>query len=249
MLNYSSNYLTTMPMTTRRFKTAIYEHLARVGKSLASATRLELLDLLAQAPRTVESLAQETGQSVANTSQHLQVLRNARMVEAEKQGLYVRYRLADQQVAEVGRSIRVLAASRVAEIERLVRDFAAAHGDLEPVDQPALMARVARGDVTVVDVRPAEEYATGHIAGAISMPLAELELRLTTLPKRREVVAYCRGPYCVLAIEAVNRLRARGYRAYRMEAGVQDWRAAGRRIAAGNHGSTPGRPTRRKGTR
>ena len=238
-----------MTTTTRHFKAAIYDQLARVGKSLASAPRLELLDLLAQVPRTVESLADETGQTVANTSQHLQVLRGARMVEAEKRGQYVVYRLSDQRVADVCRSLRVLAAARVADIEMLVRDFVTAHGELEPVDQEALMARVVKGDVTVVDVRPVEEYEAGHISGAISMPLAELDRRLAALPKRRDVVAYCRGPYCVLAIEAAKRLRIRGYRAFRLEAGVQDWRARGLTVASGRTAGTPTRRPARGGAR
>lgn len=223
-----------MTTSSRRFKSAVYQQLARVGKSLASPARLELLDLLAQAPRTVESLAQEIGHSVANTSQHLQVLRAARMVEAEKQGLYVLYRLADEQVAELCRSLRLLASARVATIQHLVRDYVAAQADLEPVEQETLIGRVARGEVTLIDVRPAEEYRTGHIPGAISMPLDELEQHLPSIPRRRDVVAYCRGPYCVLAIEAATLLRARGFRAFRLEAGVQDWRARGKRVAAGD---------------
>ena len=164
------------------------------------------------------------------------------MVEAEKRGQYVVYRLSDQRVVDVCRSLRLLAAARVAEVELLVRDFVTAHGELEPVDQEALMTRVVKGDVTVVDVRPSEEYEAGHIAGAISMPLADLDRRLAALPKRRDVVAYCRGPYCVLAIEAAKRLRIRGYRAFRLEAGVQDWRARGLTVASGR---TAGAPTRR----
>lgn len=223
-----------MPSPARRFKDAIYEQLARISKALASPRRLELLDLLSQSPRTVESLARETGQSLANTSQHLQILRQVRLVVAEKRGLYVTYRLPDEQVAGFYRSLRVLAESRVGEIERITRDFLDARGLLEPVDQEALVERVARGEVTVIDVRPEEEYRAGHIAGAISFPLAQLKGRMTELPKRQEIVAYCRGPYCVLAVEAVMQLRARGFRAVRLEASVGDWRARGLPVAAGD---------------
>jgi rhodanese-related sulfurtransferase len=221
-----------MASPARRFKEAIYDQLARISKALASPRRLELLDLLAQSPRTVQRLARETGQTVANTSQHLQVLRQVRLVQAEKRGLYVTYRLPDEQVADFYRSLRVLAESRVGDIERITRDFLVARGLLEPVDQEALVAKVARGEATVIDVRPEEEYRAGHIAGAISFPLAQLEGRLMELPKDREIVAYCRGPYCVLAVEAVRRLRARGFRAVRLEAGVVDWRARGLPVAA-----------------
>src|SRR3990172_11764617 len=217
----------------RRFKDAIYRQLARVGKAVASPRRLELLDLLAQGPQTVERLARETGQSVANTSQHLQHLRRARLVEAHKRGLYVTYRLADDGVAEFYRGLRVLAESRLAEINRISRDFLADRRGLEAIDQEALVGRVLRGQVTLLDVRPAEEYAAGHIVGAVSVPLRELERRLAAFPKRRHIVAYCRGPYCVLAIEAVSRLRALGFKAFRLEDGIPDWRARGLPVAVG----------------
>jgi rhodanese-related sulfurtransferase/DNA-binding transcriptional ArsR family regulator len=223
-----------MPVTrTRRFKDAIYRQLARVGKAVASPRRLELLDLLAQGPRTVERLARESGQSVANTSQHLQLMRRARLVEAHKRGLYVTYRLADHGVAEFYRALRVLAESRLAEIDRITRDFLADRGALEAVDQEVLVGRVLRCEVTLLDVRPVEEYAAGHIVGAVSVPLREMEQRLAGLPKRRQVVAYCRGPYCVLAIEAVARLRALGFKALRLEDGIPDWRARGLPVAVG----------------
>jgi len=223
-----------MPETqTRRFKDAIYRQLARIGKAVASPRRLELLDLLAQGPRTVERLARETGQSIANTSQHLQRLRQARLVEAQKRGLYVTYRLADRGVAEFYRGLRVLAKSRLAEINRITRDFLVDRRALEPVDQEALVGRVLRGEVTLLDVRPAEEYTAGHIAGAVSVPLRELEQRVAALPRRRHIVAYCRGPYCVLAIEAVSRLRALGFKAFRLEDGIPDWRARGLPVAVG----------------
>jgi len=216
-----------MPTTSRRFKDSIYEQLGRIGKALASPRRLELLDLLCQGPRTVEALAQEAGQSLANTSQHLQVLRAARMVEAEKSGLFVTYRLADEQVGHFYRELRVLAESRLLEIQAVTRQFFEERAGMEPVDRERLSARVRNGEVTLLDVRPREEYDAGHIPGAFSVPLSELEARLAEFPRDREVVAYCRGPYCVLALKAVEVLRAEGFHATRMEEGVPDQRARG----------------------
>jgi rhodanese-related sulfurtransferase/DNA-binding transcriptional ArsR family regulator len=211
----------------RRFKSAIYEQLARLGKATASPRRLELLDLLSQAPRTVEALATEAGQSVANASRHLQVLRAARLVEAEKHGLYVTYRLADPGVAELFRALRLHAESRLAEIRKLSRDVLSGDEDLEPLDRRSLLDRARRGEVFVIDVRPLEEYKAGHIPGARSIPLPELEERLGEIPREREVVAYCRGPYCLFAVDAVERLRAAGIRARRLEDSLSDWRARG----------------------
>jgi rhodanese-related sulfurtransferase len=211
----------------RRFKDTVFALQAQTGKAVASPRRLELLDLLAQGPRTVEALARETSQTVANTSQHLQVLRGAHLVETEKRGLYVTYRLAGEEVTRFCLALRQLAESRTEELETAAKGFLEKRGLVEPVDQEALLARIKRGEVTLLDVRPEEEFQAGHIPGALSVPLAELERYLCELPRRREVVAYCRGPYCVLAIEAVARLRAQGYRAWRLEAGVPDWRARG----------------------
>lgn len=221
-------------MTGRRYKDAIYEQFARIGKALASPRRLELLDLLCQGPRTVEALSGEAGQSVANTSQHLRVLRAARLVEAEKSGLFVTYRLADGEVCSFFQALRELAESRLAEVERVTREFLEERGALEPVDRRVLVERMRRAEVIVLDVRPREEYRAGHIPGAISVPLAELKRRLDTLPRDREIVAYCRGPYCVLAIEAVEVLRERGFRAHRLEDGVPEWRARGFEVAVGD---------------
>jgi rhodanese-related sulfurtransferase len=222
-----------MVLSSRAFKDAVYEQLARIGKVMASPKRLELLDLLAQGPRTVEALARETGLSVANASQHLLALRTARLLIAEKSGVYVTYRLAGDDVAAFYRTLRTLAESRLAEIAHVTREFMDDRSALEAVDRDDLVRRVKRGGVTVLDVRPAEEYAAGHIPGALSMPLPQLERRLGELPKGREIVAYCRGPYCVLALEAVRLLRRRGFRAQRLEDGIPDWRARGYRVAVG----------------
>lgn len=211
----------------RRFKDSIYEKLARVSKALASPRRVELLDLLAQGPRTVDALARMADMSLANTSAHLQVLRRAGLLEATKEGLFVTYRLAHPKVAELFLSIRRVAEERIAEVERTTREFLADNELLEPVDEAALRTKVRSGEVTVLDVRPREEFETAHLPGALSVPLPELAKRLSELPRRREVVAYCRGPYCVLAVAAVKLLRRNGFKAIRLEDGVLDWAARG----------------------
>lgn len=217
----------------RRFKDAVYEQLARIGKATSAPKRLELLDLLGQGPRTVELLAREAGVTVANASQHLQVLRASRLVEAEKQGLYVEYRLADDEVGAFFLSLRGLAESRLVEVQEVTRAFYAERGAMEPVASDELLRRVKKGEVTVLDVRPGEEFRAGHIPGALSVPMAGLKARLKDLPKDREVVAYCRGPYCVMAIEAVELLRKKGFTAHRLEKSVADLRARGWRVATG----------------
>lgn len=219
-------------MTTphRRFKDAIYGQFARIGKAISAPKRLELLDLLCQGPRTVDALAQQAALSVANTSQHLQVLRAARLVDAEKKGLYVEYRLADPDVCRFFLALRGLAEARLAEVDQVTRAYFDERGAMEAVEADELLRRVKRGEVTVLDVRPAEEYRAGHIPGALSIPVDELKARLKELPKAREVVAYCRGPYCVMAVEAVELLRKKGFTAHRMEDGVADWRARGWRV-------------------
>lgn len=216
-----------MKNPSRQFKDAIYEQFSRIGKAVSSPKRLELLDLLCQGAKNVETLAQETGLTLANTSQHLQTLRTARLIEAEKEGLYVTYRLADQMVCEFFRSMRVLAENRLAEVDMIKRRFLEGREDMEPVDRDDLLQRVLEGAVTVLDVRPVEEYRTGHIPGALSVPLLHLKELLSQLPVDQEIVAYCRGPYCVLAVQAVEMLREKGFRAVRLEEGVQDWRAMG----------------------
>jgi rhodanese-related sulfurtransferase len=234
-----------MPKPVNRpasLKTAVYEHIARIGQAASSPSRLELLDLLAQGPRTVEALAQQTGQSVATTSHHLQVLRRARLVDAEKAGLYVTYRLADARVGAFVLDLRHLAESRLAEIRQITHQFLDARGALEPVGNDELVRRVRSGDVTLIDVRPGEEYAAGHIPGAISMPLPDLPKRLKELQKRRDVVAYCRGPYCVMALDAVDFLRRKGFRAHRLEHGIPEWRALGWRVESSDDRHASNRP-------
>lgn len=216
----------------RQFKDSIYEQFSRIGKAVSASKRMELLDLLCQAPRTVEALAEQSAISIANASQHLQVLRRARLVEAEKKGLFVEYSVADDQVIRFFAALRSLAEARLLEVEQIARDYFEQRGAMESVGGDELMKRVKSGDVTVIDVRPAEEFRAGHIPGAISMPVDELKARLKELPKRREVVAYCRGPYCVMALEAVELLRKNGFKAQRMEQGVVDWRARGWRVEA-----------------
>lgn len=223
-----------MKSHNRAFKDAIYEQFARIGKAVSSPKRLELLDLLCQGPRTVDVLAKESGLTLANASQHLQVLRSARLVETEKQGLFVTYRLADPAVCEFFRTMRVLAESRLAEVEQIRRQFLKGREGMEPVDRKELLALVRQGAVTVLDVRPVEEFNAGHVAGALSIPLRELKLRLSELPRKQEIVAYCRGPYCVLSVEAVEILRAEGFQAIRIEEGIQDFRTMGFSIAVGN---------------
>lgn len=217
----------TTPPTGRALKDAVYGELARVGKALASPLRLELLDLLAQAPRTVEDLAREVDATVANTSQHLQVLKGARLVEADKRGLHVFYRLADPSVSDLGVALRRMGEARLAEIDQVRRAFHANRGSLEPVPREELVERARRDEVTVLDVRAPDEYRAGHFPGARSVPLGELTARLDEIPRDRPVVAYCRGPWCVLALDAARVLRDAGFDARHAEEGVADWRAAG----------------------
>ena len=214
-------------------KKEIYQQISRIGKAVANPARLELLDLLTQGPRTVEALAREAGLSVANASQHLRVLRAARLVEAEKNGLFVTCRLADQGVGDFFLTLRGLAEDRLADIERIVRQFMDGRESLEPVEKESLIERVREGGVTVVDVRPREEYRAGHIPGAVSVPLKELESYLSRLPSDRRIVAYCRGPYCLLAIDAVEFLRAHGFPATRLDDGVLEWQARGLPLSVG----------------
>jgi rhodanese-related sulfurtransferase/DNA-binding HxlR family transcriptional regulator len=209
------------------FKQDLFAQFARVGKALSSANRLELLEFLAQGERSVEALAKVAGLSVANTSQHLQQLRQTGLVLARKEGQHVLYRLAGDDIVSLVESLRRVAESHLAEVNRLVDSYLTVKDALEPIPAQELLTRAREGLVTVLDVRPPEEYAAGHLPGAINIPLSDLEKHLSTLPIDSEVVAYCRGPYCVLAYEAVARLRARGYAAWRLVDGFPEWKKAG----------------------
>ena len=220
-------------MGHREFKDQLYAEFARIGKALASPQRLELLDLLAQGERTVEDLAQEAALAIANASQHLHVLRGARLVESRKEGLHVYYRLADPAVFALWRALRDVGERQLAEIDRLVETYMRHPEHLEPLSREDLAQRIAEGDAILLDVRPALEYRQGHIAGAQSMPVEQMEARLRELNHEQEVVAYCRGPYCVFADEAVTLLRARGFTARRYAEGYPEWAAAGLPVERG----------------
>ncbi len=222
-----------MPTTQKSFKVSAYEQLARLGKALSAPKRLELMDLLSQSPRSVETIATLADVSIANASQHLKILRAAGLVEAHKEGLHVTYQVANRTVAEFLRAFQKLGEAQLAEMKILTRQYLANRQALEAIDQTELMRRARAGEIAVLDVRPIEEYQVGHISGAISIPLAQLKNRIKNLPKRREIVAYCRGPYCVMALDAVEWLRKKGYKAHRMECSVVEWRSHGGRIATG----------------
>src|SRR6266705_5242423 len=211
----------------RDFKNHLYEQFARIGKALSSAHRPALLEVLAQGEHRVEALAQETGMAVANASQHLQVLRAAQLVDVRREGVYIYYRLADERVFALWQTMRQVGEARIAEIDRIVDAYLHERNQLQPIGAAELLQRLVEGNVILLDVRPAEEYAAGHLPDALSIPVAELEARLSELPQDREIVAYCRGPYCVFADEAVTLLRTNGYHARRLEQGLPDWRALG----------------------
>jgi rhodanese-related sulfurtransferase/DNA-binding transcriptional ArsR family regulator len=217
----------------REFKDRLYGQFARIGKALSSPHRLEILELLAQGERTVDSLASEIGLSLANTSQHLQTLRQAALVESRKEGLFVSYRLADPAVFQLSIAIRTVAERRLADLERVVREHFGDRSEPEAVEMDELLKRIRAKAVLVLDTRPASEYAAGHIPGAISIPVNELQKRLRELPKSHEYVAYCRGPYCVYADRAVEILRMHGRRGRRLREGFPEWRAAGLPVAVG----------------
>lgn len=219
----------------REFKNSLYGQFARIGKALASPHRLEILELLAQGERTVESLATEIGLSLANTSQHLQALRQATLVDSRKEGLFVFYRLSDPAVFDLSKAIRTVAEHQLADLERLVREHFGDRTDAEPVEMEELLKRVRSNKVVVLDTRPPNEYAAGHIAGALSVPVDDLQKQLRQLPREREYVAYCRGPYCVYADRAVEILKSHGRRARRLREGFPEWRAAGLPVEKGAH--------------
>jgi len=220
----------TSRTAAQRLGLAHYGEIARIGKALASPVRLQLLDLLRQGSRSVEALAQAAGVSVANSSQHLQQMRSARIVAAERQGQRVEYRLAGENVSLVFGALRDLAESLLPEMDRLRAEL----GVLAPEEREELLSRIRRGEVTLLDVRPAEEYRAGHLPGARSIPLAELRSRLSEVPRDREVVAYCRGPYCAFATDAVAMLAAAGYRARHLDLGAPDLRARRFRLDRGD---------------
>jgi rhodanese-related sulfurtransferase/DNA-binding transcriptional ArsR family regulator len=208
-------------------KRELFAQLARIGTALSSGTRLEFLELLAQGERSVDQLATLTGVSVANTSQHLQKLRAAGLVLGRKEGQYVFYRLAGDEVVGLLELLGLVGETHLAEVERIVRLYMASKDDLEPVPARELLDRARKSLVTVLDVRPPEEFAAGHLPGAVNIPIQELEKRLGDLPKRKEIVAYCRGPYCLMSYDAVELLRKKGLKARRLQAGLPEWRRAG----------------------
>jgi rhodanese-related sulfurtransferase/DNA-binding transcriptional ArsR family regulator len=214
-------------MSSDPAKERLYQAIGRVAAALGSAGRLQLLEFVAQGERSVDALATMTGLSVANTSKHLQALRQAGLVSARKQGLRVYYAIAGDDVSLLLAALRGVAEHRAADVEKLLQAWLAHRDELEPVPARVVLERVKRGLVTVLDVRPAEEYAAGHLPGAINVPVERLEKYLSKLPKRKEVVAYCRGPYCLMSFEAVEKLRKRGFKAKRLENGYPEWRAAG----------------------
>lgn len=209
--------------STRTFKDTVFQHLATVGKALSSSTRLEILEVLSQAPRTVESIAQEVDQSVANTSHHLQSLKRARLVTSSRDGLYVTYSLSGDDVAVLLEQLNDVASRHIADLEKLSQEFFSARDGLEAIDKDTLLERLRDDDVVLIDVRPEEEYHSGHLPGALSVPVDSLEAQMARLPRDRTIVAYCRGPYCALSADAVKRLRQEGFDARRSDVSVITW--------------------------
>ncbi len=220
-------------MNGREAKDALYEQFARIGKAVTSPRRIELLELLAQGERSVESLARAADLGITTASAHLQVLRGARLVATRRDGTRILYRLADDDVVALIDHVRRLARARLAEVDEVVDAYFSTRDTLAPVGRDELLARTERAEVLVLDVRPREEFEAGHIPGAISIPLDELRERLGELPRDMEVVAYCRGPYCVLAPQAVEILAERGIRARRLDEGLPEWRLAGLPVTVG----------------
>jgi rhodanese-related sulfurtransferase len=235
--------VTSASSAGRLVKDGLYEQFSRIGKAVAHPKRIELLDLLCQGERSVEVLAGAAAMTVVNASAHLRVLRESRLVATRKEGTRVFYRLADDAVCEFFISLRELAGDRYAEVDRIVKDFFEARDELEPVNRDELLSRAGDGGVIVLDVRPREEYEAGHIQGAISIPLADLKGRMASLPHGAEIVAYCRGPYCVLAPQALELLRRGGFTARRLEDGFPEWRRAGLPVATGGNPSADRHPT------
>lgn len=211
-------------MNKREFKDQVYAELARITKSMANPHRLEIIELLAQGEFSVEQIAAQTSLPIANASQHLQVLKGAQLVDITRNGNFIHYRLSNSNVFKTWRALRELGVERIAAIEKLVKDFRKSNFKFESVTIDELLKKIESGKVTILDVRPELEYKKGHIAEAISMPLDELKKRLNELPKRKEIVAYCRGPFCVYADEAIAILNKAGYKATRLEEGFPDWK-------------------------
>ena len=214
-------------MSTPKVKSLLFAEFARVSKALGSGNRLELLEFLAQGERSVDALAKLSGLSVANTSRHLQVLRQAGLVAERKEGLFVHYTVSGEGVVKLLAALQEVAQHNVAEVTKLVNTYLTSKDSLEPVSVQDLADRMRNGLVTVIDVRPPEEYAAGHLSGAINVPLADLEKNLGKLPRGREVIAYCRGPFCLMSFEAVAQLRNKGLKARRLETGFPEWKVAG----------------------
>lgn len=217
----------------REFKNALYTQFARIGRALASPKRMELLDLLSQGEKTVETLAEQLAMEMGNTSAHLRVLRQARLVDTRREGTYIHYRLAEDGVLSLLRALQRLGQRQLAEVQQVVGQYLDERDELTPIPLKELRRLMRAGTVTVIDVRPGDEFIAGHIPGAVSLPIGDLERRWREIPKGREVVAYCRGPYCVYSLEAVTLLRKHGYRARRAAEGLPDWRAAGHAVEAG----------------
>ena len=221
-------------MAHRELKDPLYAQFARIGHAVSSPKRLELLDLLSQGEKTVETLAEQSGMPLKNTSAHLRVLRQARLVDTRRDATWVYYRLASEEVSRFLRELQSLARGRLAEVEQVARLYIDDRDEMEPVSLDELRRRMRDGDVTVIDVRPEEEFRSGHIPGARSIPVAQLKRRLSEIPNKKEVVAYCRGPYCVYSVEAVGILRKHGYRARRADEGLPEWRANSLPVVTGD---------------
>lgn len=222
-------------MSTRTTKEALFDGFAQVAKALSNGRRAEIVDVLANGERSVETLAAEVNQSIANTSQHLQILKNSGLVATRRNGTFIYYRLTSPEVVSFWRALQGMARTSRADIERLVHDYLGDDGDVEELTKEDLWQRLRRKDkLVVLDVRPHEEFEAGHIPGAVSIPLGELKKRIKELPKSKQIVAYCRGPLCALAPEATRYLRAKGYRVKRLREGAPDWEAAGLPLSRGN---------------
>ena len=214
-------------MNKRDFKNKVYEELAKITKALANSHRLEIIELLAQGEFSVEQIAIQTSLSVANASQHLQLLKTSQLVEINRQGNFIYYRLANTNVFKAWKALRELGVERISSIEKIIKDFKQAKFSFESLSINELITKLEKGRVTILDVRPETEYRKGHIANAVSIPIEQLEKRLKELPKRNEIIAYCRGPFCVFADEAVALLSKKGYNAIRLEEGYPDWQLEG----------------------